>query len=114
MEVLILAGILSSAPLVVEEVDILCAMVFWIVVRWCSARLFFGEASSDVFSDNLDRRINTMVFIDQADLPWDLNTIPTLCHSEALSILVEAGYIQFEMLQLEISGEDGLINHFLP
>ena len=54
-----------------------------------------------------------MVFIDQADLPWNLNTIPTLRHSEVLSILVEAGYIHFEMLQFEVPGEDGLIDHFV-
>ena len=49
----------------------------------------------------------------QVGLPWDLNNIPTPRHSEALSILVETGYIQFELLQFKVLGEQGLLDQFV-
>ena len=49
----------------------------------------------------------------QARLPRDLDNIPTPRHSEALSILVETGYIQFELLQFKVPGEQGLLDHFV-
>ena len=39
--------------------------------------------------------------------------LPVPSHSEALSILVEAGYIQFELLQSKVPREQGLLHHFV-